>query len=481
MKLDDLFRQGSSGPQATAQSPDATGVADGSGPEAGGEISATVTTLSDVTPERVSWLWPGYLPFGKLAVLDGDPSVGKSTLSTDLAARCSTGSRWPDGAANPAAAGVLLLSAEDGLADTIAPRLKAAGADTTRVHALVEVPSRGDDDTVRMVPPSLPRDIPLIESVIRKHRIGLVIVDVLMAYLNGKVDSHRDQDVRGVLHQLAAMADRTGASIILIRHLNKAGGNNALYRGGGSIGIIGAARSAFIVGRDGENPERRLFACSKMNIAAEPATLAYRLVDSPEWGCARIEWEDGPVEGVTATDLVRAPDDDERGDQSEAEQWLVEYLTERGGEAAAGEVFKAAHAEHIAERTLKRVRNRVGITSERRGFGQGSVWVLPSTGPNGPNGLNGSDKAKYSPDSGPNGGPFGTAGLNGVTRENTDSQPHSGHSGHSGHESEPHDPNGEPADPCPNCGCSLTLRAGTQRCAWQHKQAQAEAKKEAGR
>ena len=150
----------------------------------------------------------------------------------------------------------------------------------------------------------------------------------------------------------------------------------------------------------------------------------------------------------------------------------MEYLTERGGEAAAGEVFKAAHAEHIAERTLKRVRNRVGITSERRGFGQGSVWVLPSTGPNGPNGLNGSDKAKYSPDSGPNGGPFGTAGLNGVTRENTDSQPHSGHSGHSGHESEPHDPNGEPADPCPNCGMSLTLRAGTQKCTWRHKLAQ---------
>ncbi|MDQ6849430.1 MAG: AAA family ATPase, partial [Actinomycetota bacterium] len=162
-----------------------------------------VVRLADVQPERVSWLWPGRLPLGKLVVIDGDPSTGKSTLMLDLAARITTNTPFPDGTRpgdGPAGAGVLLLSAEDGLADTIAPRLIAAGADLEWVHALTEVPVRDQDGITKMVPPSLPRDIPVIRRIVEDESVSLVIVDVLMAYLNGKVDSHRDQDVRGVLH-----------------------------------------------------------------------------------------------------------------------------------------------------------------------------------------------------------------------------------------------------------------------------------------
>lgn len=340
-----------------------------------------VRTLADVPVELVSWLWPGYLPAGKLVVLDGDPSVGKSTCTTDLAARVSTGSGWPDGSPGSGPADVLLLSAEDGLSDTIAPRLTVAGADLSRVHALLEVPVAGEEGAVRMVPPSLPRDIPVMEQVIRINQVALVVIDVLMAYLNGRVDSHRDQDVRGVLHQLAAMADRTGATVVLIRHLNKAGGANALYRGGGSIGIIGAARAAYIIGRDPDDNDRRIFACSKLNIAAEPPTLAYRLISDDELGCARVEWEPGPVD-LTAAALLSAPrNEEERGERDEAAEWLSNYLSDAGGSAKASDVFKAARADGLAERTLKRARDRAGVTSERRGFGQGSVWSLNPFGP----------------------------------------------------------------------------------------------------
>ncbi|MDP9427575.1 MAG: AAA family ATPase [Actinomycetota bacterium] len=340
----------------------------------------SVQTLADVTPERVSWLWPGRLPLGKLVVIDGDPSTGKSTLTLDLAARVSTGSPWPDGAiARPA--GVLLLSAEDGLADTIAPRLIAAGADLRRVHALTEVPAADEDGDVRQVPPSLPRDIPTIEKIITEHKVQLVVIDVLMAYLNGKVDSHRDQDVRGVLHQLAAMAERTGCTILLVRHLNKAGGSNALYRGGGSIGIVSAARAAYLVARDPDDEARRIFAVTKCNLALEPPSLAYRLVGDPDNGCARIEWEDAPVEH-TAASLLRGPvDDDERTERDEAAVWLLGYLTDNGGTAARKDIVKAARAAGYSEATLKRAKDRAAVKHSSEGFPRQTWWSIPVGSP----------------------------------------------------------------------------------------------------
>lgn len=339
---------------------------------------ARPVTLSSVAPERVAWLWPGYLPVGKLVVIDGDPSVGKSTLTNDLAARVSTGRAWPDGAPNAGARGVLLLSAEDGLADTIVPRLTAAGADLTRVHALTEV-LHLDEGEVRHLPPSLPRDIAVLRDSIARLDVGLVVVDVLMAYLNGKVDSHRDQDVRGVLHQLATMAEATACTVVLIRHLNKATGGSAMYRGGGSIGIIGAARAAYVVGRDPEDQSRRILACTKNNLAPEPPSLAYRLESDDALDCARVAWEAGTV-ALTAADLVRGPrDEDEAGERNEAERWLTDYLTDRGGQALAGDAIKAALAVGIAKTTLHRARKAVGVESKKAG--RGWVWELALDAP----------------------------------------------------------------------------------------------------
>lgn len=343
------------------------------------EPPAVVKRLSDVTPERVRWLWPGRLPAGKLVVVDGDPSTGKSTLTLDLAARVSTGTPWPDGAECPAG-DVLLLSAEDGVADTIVPRLMAAGAGLTHVHALTEVRITDDGGTVRKVPPSLPRDVATVEQIITQHRVRLVVVDVLMAYLSGKVDSHRDQDVRGVMHQLAAVAERTGATVVLIRHLNKSGGSAALYRGGGSIGIIGAARAAFLVARDPDDEHRRIFAITKSNLAAEPPALAYRLTDDPENGCARVEWEDAPTDHKAA-DLLRGPvDDEDRTERDQAATWLVDYLTDQGGQASRKDIFKAGRVANYSEATLKRAKDKAGISHESGGFPRTTVWVLNTVG-----------------------------------------------------------------------------------------------------
>lgn len=351
-------------------------------PDDFGFAADDVRTLADVTPERVRWLWPGRFPLGKLVVLDGDPSTGKSTLTLDLAARVSTGDDWPDGAASTGAGDVLLLSAEDGLADTIAPRLHAARANLARVHALAAVPLSDDEGNTRMVPPSLPRDIGAIERVIVRHRVQLVVIDVLMAYLNGRVDSHRDQDVRGVLHQLAAMAERTGCTVLMVRHLNKAGAGSALYRGGGSIGIIGAARAAYLVARDPDDETRRVVAVTKSNLAAEPPSLAYRLVDDPEHGCARIDWETEPVDH-TAQSLLRGPvDEDEKTERDEAAEFIHGYLVDNGGEAPAGDVIKAAMtALSVSKITVQRARHRAGARSRKLGMGAGWVWSLDPNAP----------------------------------------------------------------------------------------------------
>jgi hypothetical protein len=221
--------------------------------------------LSSVEPEEVSWLWPSWLALGKLALVDGDPGLGKSAMTLDLAARVSSGKVFPDGAeCEPA--GVVLLSAEDGLADTIRPRLDAAGADTSKVLALATVPDEDGHDRLL----SIPEDLALIEKGIRRVGARLVVVDPLMAFLSGDTNSHRDQDVRRALAPLAGLAERTGAAVLVVRHLNKAAANNPLYRGGGSIGIIGAARMAFVVGKDPQDESRRVLASTKNNLAKPP-------------------------------------------------------------------------------------------------------------------------------------------------------------------------------------------------------------------
>lgn len=247
--------------------------------------------VSDVATERVQWLWHGRLPRGKVVMLDGDPALGKSTLMLDLAARLTTGSRMPDGTPGDDPESVVLMTAEDGIADTVRPRLEAADADLRRVHVFAEV--RLVDGSTRL--PTIPGDLHHLETLVNDTGAGLVIVDVLNAYLSSKVDGYRDQDVRGALHPVAKLAERTGATVVALRHLSKSGGANAVYRGGGSIGIIGGARAGLLVGPDPDDESRRVLAVSKSNLAEKPPSLAYRLVNDDLRGVARVVWE-GTVE-----------------------------------------------------------------------------------------------------------------------------------------------------------------------------------------
>jgi DNA polymerase-1 len=336
--------------------------------------TAAAVCLNDVWPQRVDWLWEGRIPFGTITLLDGDPGLGKSFLTLEIAARASRGLSVPpdEGIRVSEPIGVLLLNAEVDLARTIRPRLDACGADLARIHALPDLP---DGTTLR--PPVLPDDLDTIERLITQLGVKLVTFDPLMAFLSGKVDSHKDSDVRRILYRLKLMAERTQAAVVVVRHLNKlVNVRDPLYRGGGSIGIIGAARSALMVGNHPEDPENKRVLCrSKGNLSAEPPALAYEICNDN--GVVRVKWH-GEV-SFTAADLLgkQVPKRQAQGDAlDEAIAFLQDAL--RNEPQKTDEVRANAADRDIALRTLERAKKEMQVRSFSKGFNPKTwYWELP--------------------------------------------------------------------------------------------------------
>jgi len=333
--------------------------------------------MADVEPEAVRWLWYPRIPLGKLTIFDGDPDVGKSSVTIDIAARVSNGSPMPDGNRSDVEgpAGVILVSAEDGAGDTIRPRLDAAGADVKRVHLLTDVDFVDDKGCPRRRPWSMPQDLDVLKLLVVETGAHLVVVDPLTAFLASSVDSYRDQDVRGALAPLARLAEETGAAVALVRHLNKAGGANAVYRGGGSIGIIGAARSALLFAKDPSDPSgnRKVMAREKGNLAPAWNSLAYELVSSEEYGCARIRWL-GESAQTAATLLAVPASSEEVSAIDEAATFLRDALAD--GPVAQKQIVDEGRKIGISEKTLRRAKKDINVRSRKLGLG-GWAWELP--------------------------------------------------------------------------------------------------------
>lgn len=348
--------------QAAPPSPDArTGPAE--------SPRSAYVLVANVERGRVEWLWPGRIPRGKLVILDGDPGLGKSTVMCDLAARVTRGRPMPTEAApaGPPAA-VVVLSAEDDVGDTLRPRLEAAGADVGRVVAL-------DMSKVESAGTAFPRDVTDLRRVIIEHRAVLVVVDPLMAFLSLDVNTWRDQDVRRALFPLATLGQETGAAIVVVRHLNKAQGSNAVYRGGGSIGIIAAARVGLLVAKHPNDDARRVLAVAKCNLGPPASALAFRLAAADD--VARVEWE-GPTEHSAADLLDAAAQAPARGGgaRDEAEVFLREVLAE--GPLPASAVMAQAHEAGISAMTLRRAQRSLGIRPRKAGLRGGWVWAFPT-------------------------------------------------------------------------------------------------------
>lgn len=337
-------------------------------------MQSEVCCLADVEPVALEWLWPGRISLGKLTIIEGHPGTGKSHLTIDIAARLSTGRALPGGAARHPC-NVLLVGVEDGLADTVRPRLDAAGADVRRVYAL-----RGfQDDAGEFIRPlSLPDDVWLLEAKAVEHNIKVLVLDPLNAFLGGEVDNHKDHHVRRALSPLVEMADRNGVTVVCVRHLTKSLSAKAITAGGGSIGIIGLARSALLVSEDPDDPELRVVAQAKNNLARLAPSLTFRIESAPQG--SRIAWEGESIH--TADSLIAAGREDQGekpGTQERAGALLRDWLSQ--GPLPNKQLETMARAESITMRTLQRAAKSLGVTYERTGFGKDThtVWSLPGT------------------------------------------------------------------------------------------------------
>jgi len=347
---------------------------------ANADVIPVVTRLSDVQPQPVRWLWPSRVALGKVTLLAGDPGLGKSFLTLDMASRVSRGAGWPDCPGEVGEpGGVVLLSAEDDLADTIRPRLDAAGADVERIVALQAV-ARVDRETGREHRDAfaLANDLPVLEETIGKVKdCRLVVVDPISAYL-GRADSHKNAEVRSLLAPLSELAARHAVAIVAVTHLRK-GEGPAMYRAMGSLAFVAAARAVYAVTRDDKDDtgRRRFVLPVKNNLGNDQTGFAYRLdAEASNNGQPVVTWEADPV-AITVDEALRSDgkDREEAPELGEAKRWLRDALAD--GPRPAKDTIGQARDDGIAKRTLDRARAALGVRASKTGFESGWSWSLP--------------------------------------------------------------------------------------------------------
>ncbi len=365
----------------------------------------TITKLSSVQPTKVRWLWQDRLALGKLTLLAGDPGLGKSYLTLDLAARVSAGLPFPGetsaggGKYGKLPRKVILLSAEDDPADTIRPRLDAAGADCDNI-VLIDGIAFGENRR----PVNLREDIKHVERAVQlMHReCRLIIIDPISAYL-GDDEGHSNTKVRNMLAPLARLAQDYGVAVLAVTHLNKGGGQgptNAIYRTMGSLAFTAAARTVHLVARDPSDAagQRRLMLPIKNNLGHDRTGWGFALTnhdfidptggDPDDYPNARrretkISWDPDPTQDTADALLLklnRTPGGSGGQRETPAMDEAIEFLRQslQSGPQPMKSIQAAAEAAGISRVTLKRAKAELGVESRREGYGSDGqyVWTL---------------------------------------------------------------------------------------------------------
>ncbi len=317
------------------------------------EKEVEMIRMSDVELQEVNWLWKPYIPFGKITIVQGDPGEGKTTFALQLAAACTSGSSLP-GMENTEPFNVIYQTAEDGLGDTIKPRLIEANADESRVLNINE-----DTDPLYLSDER-------IEKAILQTNAKLMILDPIQGYVGEKVDINRANEIRSVLKKLSSVAERTGCAIVLVGHLNKAKGASSAYRGLGSIDFRAAARSVLLVGRLKNEPNVRVIVHDKSSLAPEGKSIAFNLGNEKGF-----HWLDG-YSDISSEELLCGISNETKTAVAED---LIRDMLEDGAEVPADEIFRMAQAKNISKRTVNEAKkNIVGIKSKK--VGKGWNWYL---------------------------------------------------------------------------------------------------------
>ena len=326
------------------------------------EPNLKLINMEQVEVEKIDWLLYPFIPFGKVTIVQGDPGEGKTTMVLQIIAKLTKGEAvLPSGSDEPALeaktvdlepVNVIYQTAEDGLGDTIKPRLLSAGADCSRVMVIDD-----NDQALTMM------DARLEEAII-KTKARLVVLDPIQGFLGAAVDMHRANEIRPLMKRVAVLAEKYHCAIILIGHMNKNSNGKSSYRGLGSIDFKAAARSVLIVGRIKDEPEIRVVCHVKSSLAPEGKSIAFRL--DKDTG---FEWI-GEYD-ISADDLLSG---DNRGQKiHEAKEFLKEILV--SGSVAQTKVAEEAESRGIKKKTLWNAKKELEIESVK--IGNQWFWMLP--------------------------------------------------------------------------------------------------------
>ena len=314
----------------------------------GGYMEETRTELqmikmSEIQSKEVAWLWYPFIPYGKLTIIQGDPGDGKTTLVLNIAAKLSKGEGLDSDMKLTEPLAVIYQSAEDGLADTVKPRLEAAGADCENISVIDE-----SKKSLSMIDERL-------EEAIIKTKAKLLILDPIQAYLGGNMDMNRANEARDMTKKLAALAEKYQCAIVLVGHMNKAAGNKAAYRGMGSIDFFAVARSVLLVGRVEGEENIRAVVQIKNNLAGFGHPKAFQLSEDGFLWLGDYE--------ITADEVLGgiAP----KANKLEQAKRLLRKLAETNNAIQSNEIFNLAEEQNISRRTLENAKKELGIRAKR--------------------------------------------------------------------------------------------------------------------
>ena len=264
--------------------------------------------MEDVVSKEVEWLWYPYIPYGKITLIEGDPGEGKTTLVLKLAATLSRGLPLPcDDDKEYEPIHIIYQTAEDGIEDTIKPRLEKAGADCSMIRVIDET-----DKELSMTDDRL-------EQAIIETGARLIILDPIQAYIGATVDMHRANEIRPVLKHLGIIAEKHNCAIILIGHMNKASGSKSTYRGLGSIDIQATARSVLLVARLRDKPNTRIMAHDKSSLAPAGNAIGFEMTEDNGMVCI------GPYD-ITIDELLSGNEGRGKKKLDIAENFIKEYF-----------------------------------------------------------------------------------------------------------------------------------------------------------